>query len=252
MEIGNPIGRRHENPFLDTRQYEVELSDGTTEEYYANTIAENLFSQVDSEGRQYLLMKEISDHRHDDTALSISEGWITLKSGRQVRKRTTRGWQLLVEWKEGGSDWIKLKELKESYPVEVAEYAKANKIAEEPAFAWWVNDVIRRRNRIIAKVKSRYWKTTHKFGIELPHSVDEAFAIDKRNGNNFWRDAIEKEMSKIRGMGAFERYDKATPRNYEGETRSCLATTANRLPHDFRYQNGRTVHAQSKVCCEWE
>ena len=213
---GNPIGRRHENPFLDTRQYEIELSDGTTEEYYANVIAENLFSQVDSEGRQYLLMKEISDHRHDDTAISISEGWITLKNGRQVRKRTTRGWQLLVEWKEGGSDWIDLKELKESYPVEVAEYAKANKIAEEPAFAWWVNDVIRRRNRIIAKVKSRYWKTTHKFGIELPHSVDEAFAIDKRNGNNFWRDAIEKEMSKIRGMGAFERYDKATPQELRG------------------------------------
>jgi hypothetical protein len=33
--------------------------------------------------------------------------------------------------------------LKESYPVEVVEYAKANKIADEPAFAWWVNDVLK-------------------------------------------------------------------------------------------------------------
>jgi hypothetical protein len=104
-----------------------------------------------------------------------------------------------------------IKDLTESYPVEVAEYAKANKIAKEPAFAWWVNDVIRRRNRIIAKVKSRYWKMSHKFGIELPHLVVEAFAIDKRNGNNFWREAIEKEMSTIKGMGAFKQYKNASP-----------------------------------------
>jgi hypothetical protein len=31
-----------------------------------------------------------------------------------------------------------LKDLKESNPVEVAEYAVANKIDDEPAFAWWV------------------------------------------------------------------------------------------------------------------
>ena len=164
-------------------------------------------------------MKEISDHRKDDTAIPISDGWIKMNNGREVRKRTTRGWKLLVEWKEGGSDWIDLKDLKESYPVEVAEYAKANKIEAEPAFAWWINDVLRRRNRIIAKVKSRYWKTTQKFGIELPHSVDEAFAIDRKNGNNFWRESIEKEMSKIRGMGAFERYDKASPQELRGGTK---------------------------------
>jgi hypothetical protein len=34
--------------------------------------------------------------------------------------------------------------------------------------------------------------------------VEEAIAIDKKNGNNYWQEAIEKEMSKIRGMGTFE------------------------------------------------
>jgi hypothetical protein len=143
---GNPIGRRHNNYYLDTRQYEVELSDGMTEEYHANVIAENLFSQVDSEGHQYVLMKEISEHRKDETAVPASEGWIEMPNGQKVRKQTTRGWQLLVEWKEGRSDWITLKDLKESYPVEVAEYAIANKILAEPAFAWWINEVIKRWN----------------------------------------------------------------------------------------------------------
>ena len=47
---GNPVGRRHKNPLLDTRKYEVELSDGMTLEYTANQIAESIYSQVDSEG----------------------------------------------------------------------------------------------------------------------------------------------------------------------------------------------------------
>jgi hypothetical protein len=46
--------------------------------------------------------------------------------------------------------------LKESNPVEVAEYAVANKIAEEAAFSWWVKNTLRKREQILAKVKSRY------------------------------------------------------------------------------------------------
>ena len=41
-------------------------------------------------------------------------------------------------------------------------------------------------------------------GMELPHSIEEAFALDALNGNRFWRRAIEKEMRKIRDIGAFE------------------------------------------------
>jgi hypothetical protein len=135
-EDGNPIGQRNNNYLLDTRVYKIELADGTSKEYYTNVIAENLFAQVDSKGNQYVLMKEVSEHRKDNMAVQAADGWVTMSNRRKFRKKTTRGWELLVEWKEGGSDWIPLKDLKESYPVEVAEYAKANKIDEELAFAW--------------------------------------------------------------------------------------------------------------------
>ena len=72
--------------------------------------------------------------------------------------------------------------LKESNPVKVAEYDVATKLAEEPAFAWWIRKVLRRRDQIIKKVKSRYWSRTHKYGIELPHSVEAALPIDRRTG----------------------------------------------------------------------
>ena len=92
---------------------------------------------------------------------------------------------------------MKIKDLKNSNPVEVAEYAVANRIQDEPAFAWWVKTVLRRRNRIISKVKKKYWRTTHKYGVRVPKSVQEALQLDEINGNTLWRDAINKEMSKI-------------------------------------------------------
>jgi len=49
--------------------------------------------------------------------------------------------------------WLPFKDLKESNPVKVVEYAIANKLVEEPAFTW-AKDVLCKRDRIIKKVKS--------------------------------------------------------------------------------------------------
>ena len=78
---GQPIGQWHDNYFLKTRQYEVEFPDSSTEEYHANIIAKNLYAQVDTEGCQYLMLQEISDHKKDEMVIPISEGLITTKSG---------------------------------------------------------------------------------------------------------------------------------------------------------------------------
>ena len=53
------------------------------------------------------------------------------------------------------------------------------------------------RNRIINKIKSRYWKKEYKFGILLPKNVDDAFRIDTLNDNHFWRNSIEKELKTV-------------------------------------------------------
>jgi hypothetical protein len=93
--------------------------------------------------------------------------------------------------------WIPLKDLKESHSVEVAEFAKARGIEDEPAFAWWVPYMLKKRDVIISSVKHRARKTSHKYGIEIPTSVEHAYEIDRKNGNTFWRDAIKKEMYNV-------------------------------------------------------
>ena len=103
-----------------------------------------------------------------------------------------------VQWKDGSTDWINLKDLKVSYPVELAEYSKNNQIDQEAAFAWWVPYVLKKRHRIISKLKSKYWQKTHKYGIRIPKTMDEAQRIDIENKNSYWMDAIRLEMKNNR------------------------------------------------------
>ena len=174
-----------------------------------NQIAQAIYSQVDGEGKQHSLLEAIIGHKADGSALQKGNGYWISKNGNKTPKKTTRGWSICVRWKDGSIDWAPLKDLKDSNPIELAEYAVENGIDDEPAFNWWVSTVMRQRNRIIGKVKKRHWATTHKFGIRLPKNVEEALQIDKDTGTDFWAKAIQKERDKVRV--AWEALDGYTP-----------------------------------------
>ena len=55
--------------------------------------------------------------------------------------------------------------------------------------------VLKRRDKL---VKSRVLKKEMKFGILIPSTVEEAYRLDKQNGNDLWRKAIEKELKGVR------------------------------------------------------
>jgi hypothetical protein len=206
--LGIPIGTHHPNPLLDTREYEVELEDGTYDSYFANTIAENLWSQCDADGRQFNMICGIIGHKTDGHAIPVSDGTYMV-GGQERLKRTTAGWKINVEFSDGTTDWLPLRDVKESNPIDLAEYAIASKIDHEPAFKWWVPLVLRKRHRMINKIKKKYWRTTHKYGVRVPKTVKEALQIDKENNNTLWADAIKKEMSKA--QVSYVPIDGATP-----------------------------------------
>ena len=61
--------------------------------------------------------------------------------------------------------------------------------------------MLKRRDRIIASIRkwqTRYLKRNFQFGIELPKTVEQALALDAKNGNTLWADAISKEMENVR------------------------------------------------------
>jgi hypothetical protein len=196
-EDGNLIGKRNNDYLLDTRQYEIEFEDGTYDVYFANKIVEDIWSQTDEDGHEHRLLKEICDHRADSTAITKAQGTVYSVNGVGTNKRTTRGWELLVEWKDGSTEWVPLRDLKDSDPTMVAGYAVANQIDEEPAFKWWVRTVLRRCGKV-KKFKAKYWQTTHKFGVEIPKDVRHAQRLDEESGSTLWMDAIKKEMRKVK------------------------------------------------------
>jgi len=44
-EDGNPVGQWYNSPILDTRKWKVQFGDGSSIEYMANLVAENMLSQ---------------------------------------------------------------------------------------------------------------------------------------------------------------------------------------------------------------
>ena len=209
-----PIWLDNENPILDTRMYEVQYLDGEKTSFVVSNIAENLFAQINDDGNCQVLMDEIIGHRSH--VVKQQDIFINTKTGTKRRKETTKGWDLLIRWKDGGTDWVALKDIKESYPVQVAEYAISARISGEPAFAWWASSVLKKRNRIIIKTKSKYCLRTHKFGIEIPKSVIQAQQIDAKCGNTLWWDAICKEMKNVRpAVEVFEGGIEQLPSGYQ-------------------------------------
>jgi hypothetical protein len=111
------------------------MDDGLLMSYHANVIAENIFAKCDDKGgRRHAILDEIIDHKAD-------KGFVNTKRGKKVPKKTTKGWKLLCHWKDGSTDWIKMKYVKDLNPIELAEYAVANRIQEEPAFFFYAYDL---------------------------------------------------------------------------------------------------------------
>ena len=213
-EHGKDMGIFDPNPFLNTLTYDVEFIDSTVKNFGANVIAQNLYSQVDEHGHSQRILTSFLDSRKDMTAVTQSDMYITTKSGQQRMRKSTVGWQLLAQWKDGTQEWLPLRLLKEHYPVEVAEFATATSIDREPAFAFWVKHVLKKRNKIISAVKARVTRVTHKYGIEVPTSVARAQAIDAKNNNTLWMDSLTTEMNTIRVAFEFYSRGKSAPDDY--------------------------------------
>jgi hypothetical protein len=195
---GRTAGMYDDNPMLNSVIYDIEFPDGQTKEYDANTIAENMLTQVDCDGYSTTLMQGIIDFKKDEaTAISKADKWVVTARGQRRLRMSTAGWKLLIHWRDGSETWIPLQDMKESHPVETAEFSRARGIDDKVAFAYWASYTLRKRNVIISAIKSRLKRTSHKYGIEVPTSVKHYAELDEANDNHFWRDALSKEMHHV-------------------------------------------------------
>ena len=82
--------------------------------------------------------------------------------------------------------------MKESHPIEVAEYVMALDLKTEPDFSWWVPYTLKKRYLIIASINYRGTKQDHKFGIKIAKDIKEDLKLEQDNGNTLLQDAYKK------------------------------------------------------------
>jgi len=71
----------------------VEYLDGHRAALAANTIAANMFAQVDGEGHRTLLLEDVVNHRANRREVKKADGFITSPNGGRRREETTKGWE---------------------------------------------------------------------------------------------------------------------------------------------------------------
>ena len=90
-----------------------------------------------------------------------------------------------------------LNQLKQSFPLETAEFAISRGIDDEPTFLWWVPWNLSLRDKIIAIVNKRISIVRHKNDVDLPNEGAHIKKLDEINGSIMWMDAINSEMENL-------------------------------------------------------
>ena len=91
----------------------------------------------------------ILDHKTYGHALLVAYQDVVVR-GRSLKRKTTKGWNLCVQRKDGTKTWEILSYLKETHTIQVAEYSLAQGVRHESDFNWWVTRVIKKREKIIS------------------------------------------------------------------------------------------------------
>ena len=186
--------------------YKVEYADSENSALSANLIAKKMLVQIGEEGNGHTLMDKITEHRFDEVAVKSQDPFVKTSSGTKRRRQTMQVFSLCIKWHNINTTYVALKYIEQAYPLQLAEYAVAAKISVDPDFAWWVPLTLKKKNRIIAKVKSKYWLKNHKFRIKLPNNMNQEIEFDHENANTLWWDVVCQEMKNVRP--AFETWQK--------------------------------------------
>ncbi len=164
------------------RKFRVEYKDGKNRIYEYEDLV-NMVNKPDEDGHERWEYDEILDHQ-----------W----SPYEHRKNCM---DLLVKWAGPWKpSWVTYETFKKDDPVMLAKYAYDKGLQDRSHWSW-VKDYAKnikqlerkvRQQKLMAKRTGRAVK--YKFGVQIPRSIQEAYTLDKQNGNNLWRDAIQKEV----------------------------------------------------------
>ncbi len=160
-------GNYNPNPLLNMRIYLASFPDGHIAEYGVNKIIEAIYQNATNDGTDTLFFDSIIGHQETSSLQNETNEVIG-------NKYSTKG-RICVSWKDGTMSWHNLSNVKNSYPLQLAEYAVYHQLDKLPAFSWWVKTAIKHKRAYKRGASKSYLKKSHKFGIRVPKTVEEQF-----------------------------------------------------------------------------
>ena len=184
--------------------------------------------------RQIESIDEINDHlSRPDEMEGIGGSLVKEILGHDFKHGVLR---FKIQWNNGDTSWESLRDMKQDYPRLTAQYLVGNYTCRSShgvdRILKWAKNTVRDLDRAVRRITRLYdiylndhdeikmtrrtvkgskkKKKTYsnvpiyKYGIQVPRSVKHADELDVKNGNNFWKEAFEKEVKALLDLDCFE------------------------------------------------
>eukprot|EP00977_Amphora_coffeiformis_P023323 scaffold13003_cov122-Amphora_coffeaeformis.AAC.4 len=102
-------------------------------------------------------------------------------------------YNFLIKWADGTKTWEPINLVGKTDKVALAAYAKEHDLLETPGWKF-LKPIARRAKKLQcmlnqARRASNNNAVYYKFGVQIPQTVKEAYALDAANGDTKWADA---------------------------------------------------------------
>ena len=126
---------------------------------------------------------------------------------RIQKRKGKRTLQVKVGWLFENPSWIDAAPLRFQNPFLLVDYTLRSNLLKHKDFSWvseYAESPTRMDNLVrVFKANTDRNAPKYKFGIEVPRSIPHAFLIDKMNGDNMWKEAMDKELKQIEDYKTF-------------------------------------------------
>jgi hypothetical protein len=137
-----------------------------------------------------LLNKSLHPDQDDHIWKCIAIIWHKLRTANPADVHT----KVIAVWTNGDESWIHLDALRLQDPYPLVKYRVKKKLTKHPKWNW-VKDYFDNDDHMASLVqayKASVGGIQYMFSVEIPKSVKHALELDKANGNNLWRESIDK------------------------------------------------------------
>jgi Reverse transcriptase (RNA-dependent DNA polymerase) len=202
-------------------------------------LGENEFDEIMAYNEISAIIEEQHERENDDpeakhTFASIEGHQGPLKSGDPAYQGSK--YNVLVAWDDGSQTYLPIHIMIKDDPLSLVKYAEENNLLHLPGWGRvrLLSKNTARLNRMVNQSKSkRSSGPKFQFGIQVPRNVKEAIALDQKNGNNKWQDAMKEEIDSLMKFDTF--IDKGNL-SYLSDYKRIIVHFVFAVKHDLRHK----------------